>query len=278
VVGSDRQGVLHLWDVDRREKLFEFAAHTPTSPVHNARFSPDGKLLYSCGSDRLFKVWQLPENMAAAPMPAPGPVGQVELPKVLKPMSRHEQPDGPFLPFEVDSALTRQAAGSKVFLSDMREFAVRGSPKDWRFGKNGSLGHPQGLPVLFKGANYPKALGTHPAFDTYFRACYALGKKAKSLHGTVAIDDRKDFYDPQPTRFVILTDNEVRWRSNVIRERGVGEPFALDVSGVEILELRVYCESPISNGSWAVWLDPYVTVEGGSKQNQGFRSPSALGR
>jgi hypothetical protein len=91
--------------------------------------------------------------------------------------------------------------------------------------------------------------------------CYALGKKARSLHGAVALADYKGFWDPKYTRFVILADGEVCWRSKSIIERGVPEAFHLDVRGVDVLELRVYPDKTHNTGAHAVWLDPYVVLE-----------------
>jgi eukaryotic-like serine/threonine-protein kinase len=199
--------------------------------------------------------------------PAPGPpkkdvklAVRVEPPQVLEPQGPHEKPDAAAKPVAVDPQLALQAPGSKVFLSDLQEFATKGSPLDWKFAKNGRLGDPGNSVIEIRGKLYPKGLGTHPPFGTYTRVCYALGKKAAALHGAVALNDRKDIWNPQPTRFVVLADGKVRWRSQTMNTRGLPEAFHLDVRGVDVLELRVYCERPTSTGSHAVWLDPYVVV------------------
>ena len=50
-------------------------------------FSPDGKQFYSCGADRQFKIWQMPENLdaAAGPKPEPGPAKPNVPPALARP-------------------------------------------------------------------------------------------------------------------------------------------------------------------------------------------------
>ncbi|MCI0640588.1 MAG: protein kinase [Gemmataceae bacterium] len=188
------------------------------------------------------------------------PAVQVDPPKILAEVGPHEKPDPSDKPFDFDPRLQSPSADGKVYLTDLHGFAQKGSPDGWKFGKNGRLGDEQNTVIQLGKEVYLKGLGTHPPFWTYFRVCYALGKKASSFHGAVGLADHKG-WGPHPTRFSILGDDKVRWRSQLFKERSVSEAFNLDVKDVNVLELRVYCETAFSHGSHAVWLDPYVFVD-----------------
>jgi hypothetical protein len=102
----------------------------------------------------------------------------------------------------------------------------------------------------------------HPPVNDFTRVCYALAKRCKSFRGSVALDDGD--HPPwriQRTTFVAIGDGKVLWRSEGHSEKGVLEPFNVDVTGIAVLELRTYTDYDGANGSRAVWLDPYVVVE-----------------
>src|SRR5262249_16725610 len=116
-------------------------------------------------------------------------------------------------PFNVDPALANPS--KKVFLSDLQEFDWKPGPPGWSFGKNGELGSiwARDGRVLVNGAIAQKGLSMHPPDTGYTRICYALGRKATSLRGTAAISEDERHSPPPPTRFVILGDGKVLWRS-----------------------------------------------------------------
>jgi hypothetical protein len=58
----------------------------------------------------------------------------------------------------------------------------------------------------------------------------------------------------------VFGDGKLLWRSQGIKDRGVIEPFKVDVRGLAVLELRVYVDPAGYPPSQAVWLDPYVVV------------------
>jgi serine/threonine-protein kinase len=164
-----------------------------------------------------------------------------------------------------DAKLVGRKAGVKVFLSNLKEFSVKG---DWgnpgAFAKNGHVGDPQNSFVRVNGKTYPKALGMPAPHVQFLRVCFALGKQGKTLHGSVALDDGKNPpWSIKNTTFVVIGDGMVLWRSQPIGEQGIIEPFTVDVRGVAVLELRVYTDYAGANASRAVWLDPYVTVADG---------------
>jgi serine/threonine protein kinase len=162
-----------------------------------------------------------------------------------------------------DKALASRKTGDKIFLSDMNEFAFKPWPFGWPFVKNGRVGDPKdpNRMIRVNGSGYPKGLGMHPPYTDYVRVCFALARQAASLQGSVALDDGEDRpWQIKTTTFVVLGDGKVLWRSHGITDRGVVEPFNVDVRGVSVLELRVYTDYNGANGSPAVWLDPYVMV------------------
>jgi serine/threonine-protein kinase len=182
----------------------------------------------------------------------------------LEPMGRKETEDVYVMPtIAPDKALTQGQSGAKHFLSDLREFAFKTTPTNWSFAKNGRVGDPRDpkAMIVVNGTAYPKGLGMHPPNTDFIRVCYALGKRGASLHGAVALDDGEDRpWQIKTTYFVVLGDGKVLWRSQGIKDRGVIEPFEVDVRSVSVLELRVYTDYDGANGSRAAWLDPYVVA------------------
>jgi hypothetical protein len=175
-----------------------------------------------------------------------------------KDFAAQEEPDPPRdTPFDVDPVL--QKAEGKVFLSDLQEFAWRPGPGGWEFGKNGRLGSIWAANgrVIINGAPAEKGLSMHPPVQGYTRICYMLGRKAKSFRGAAAISEDEPGSRPPPTRFLILGDGKVLWRSGAIREWKVKEEFDVDVRNVDILELRTFVEHN-HFGAHAAWVDPYV--------------------
>jgi hypothetical protein len=161
------------------------------------------------------------------------------------------------VPFDVDPSLAR--AGDRVYLGDMHEFAWKPGPDGWNFGKHGQLGSiwARGGRILVKGAVVESGLSMHPPVRGYTRVCYAVGRRAKALRGGAAISEDEPGSRPPPTRFVILGDGKVLWRSGSVHAWGVVEEFDVDVGAVDVLELRTYVEG--SNfGAHAAWVDPYV--------------------
>ncbi len=155
--------------------------------------------------------------------------------------------------------ILKKAKEKAIYLSDLQEFAYIPGPVGWTFGKNGNLG-AFGRKILIDGKVPPKGLSTHPPDTKFTRVCYSLGKLATTFEGTVAFSKDEPESPPNPTRFVILADNKFHWRSKSMRTFQDRDKFTVDVTGVEVLELRVYVENRNNFGSHAVWVDPYVKV------------------
>lgn len=185
--------------------------------------------------------------------------------RTLPPTGPKETEDVVVLPtIAPDAGLADLKSGDKAYLSDLREFAFRTTPTNWKFAKNGKVGDPRNpdAGILVAGKPYGKGLGMHPPNTDFIRVCYALGKRGRWFAGAVALDDGDDPpWQIKTTTFVALGDGKVLWRSAGFKDRGIQEPFRVDVRGVAVLELRVHTDYNGANGSRAVWLDPYVIVE-----------------
>jgi len=101
----------------------------------------------------------------------------------------------------------------------------------------------------------------HPPDNGFTRVCYALGRRAQTFRGAVGISE-DERHQPNPTRFVILGDSQVLWRSDSVRALRTTQEFSVDVGQVDVLELRVYVETGSCFGSHATWIDPSVTCKG----------------
>jgi hypothetical protein len=206
--------------------------------------------------------WAPPAANPGPPLPPPPPFPRPPAPGAVPP--NRPQPKLPVppetVPFTVDPALA--SAKSRVYLSDLQEFAWIPGPDGWTFAKNGDLGNSfLATPgrIVVKGKEVSKGLTMHPPHSGHTRIRYALGAKAKTLSGSVAIsEDDPRFARASASRFVILGDDQVLWRSGPIGDTGVSEPFTVDVRGVRILELRTSVENNNATGAHAVWMDPYL--------------------
>jgi hypothetical protein len=218
-------------------------------------------------------VWMDPYVIVgqhAAPVAPPKGAGKKvvkvnEGPPSLEPKAPKETVDVRVMPnIAPDAKLAVLKGGDKVFLSDLKEFAVFTTPNNWQFAKEGRSGDPMDADsrITVNGMAYPKGLGMHPPNMNFIRVCYALGKRAKSLHGGVALDDGKPDWPIKTAFFVVIGDGRVLWRSEGIKDTGVIERFEVDVRGVAVLELRVYSDYEGANGCRAAWLDPYVVAAG----------------
>jgi hypothetical protein len=165
-------------------------------------------------------------------------------------------------PFPIDPILAQTNPGRTVFLSDLMEFATRPEKGKghYPFSKDGLPKGPK-TPVKVKDMAYHKALYMHPVNGEFARTCYALGKKAKSLQGKVALNDTLLKGKECAVSFMILGDDKVLWKSEPFTKTGILQEFSIDVSGVDVLELRVVPAEWTAWGSDAVWLDPSVVAK-----------------
>jgi len=161
-------------------------------------------------------------------------------------------------PFAVDPKLHNADANDKVFVTDMTGFDVRSGP----IGKNGRLPDPANAPIKVDGVRSPHGLSMHPPRQPdYSRVRYALGGQAKRFQATVAFNDDRFGETWGRVIFVVLGDGKVLWSSAEIAERGQSEECSIDVSNVNVLELRVV-GGALHPDTHAVWVEPCVVKAG----------------
>jgi hypothetical protein len=154
------------------------------------------------------------------------------------------------------------------YLSDLEEFDVKVA--EGRFGKNGELGYGAGdsFQIRVNEKESPNGLSMHPESNTHAVAKYRWGKRAGTFRSFVALNDsagapgRRPGEGKIPTAvtFLVLGDGKVLWRSEPVDAARIVQECKVDITGVEVLELRVDC--PGSNvNSQAVWLEPRVLLK-----------------
>jgi hypothetical protein len=135
-------------------------------------------------------------------------------------------------PFAVDPLLEQPVRA--VYLADMKEFGVRMGP--WPLGK-GELGNGPHPALQIRGERAFKGLGVSPWDKAATRVAYALGGKATTLSGRVALNDC-DVETYAPVVFKIVGDGRELWKSGPTTQSGGPTAFKVDVRGVKVLELR----------------------------------------
>jgi hypothetical protein len=141
----------------------------------------------------------------------------------------------------------------KAYLSDLPEFDVRvgyGS-----LGKNGDLGY-DGKECIVKGVKAAKGLSMVPVERGYSTVKYRLGKKGYVFRAGVGLYDSPEdaFF---PCTFEVLGDGRSLWKSKPIQSPKVTDECQLDLSGVDVLELRVNIPGALGRAR-AIWVDPHV--------------------
>ena len=150
-----------------------------------------------------------------------------------------------------------------LFLSDLHEIEARVGLKE--FGKKGQLTMTSPpSKIMVGGEESPNGLFTHPPSNGKAFVLYKIPKQMyKTLKGAVGIDDssnglRTKDYAAQTRKntlqFKVYGDDKMLWETTVT-DVGKSEPFEIDVSTVEKLELRVECKFN-NSGGYAVWLEP----------------------
>jgi NPCBM/NEW2 domain-containing protein len=193
----------------------------------------------------------------APPPPAPGaPASQPAAKPPAKPSAANESEQLPPLK-------NIFAAGPRVFLNELQEFGVKNGP--WPVSKNGLVGDGA-KPIRVDGKDAPHSLGMHPPDAPGFAAAkFRLGKHAALFRGAVALDDSATLVF-HTAIFEVWGDGKKLWESNPLHKAKEMLPCKVDVSGVDVLELRV--RSTQSHfGLHAVWIDPYVLQRADTPDN-----------
>ncbi len=157
--------------------------------------------------------------------------------------------DTPDIPWPFVKKLFEKS--SRDYLTDLGEIEYKPGP--WQLGKNGDLGN--GNAITVNGEPSKKGIGLVPPPQGHAAAKYRLEKKAAVFKGAVAIDDSSNFTFG-PAYFEVHGDGKKLWRSKPISQKGKKpEVFVVDVTEVEVLELRVV--APGNNfGLHTVWIEP----------------------
>jgi S1-C subfamily serine protease len=140
----------------------------------------------------------------------------------------------------------------RVFLSDLEEFDVKSGP--WEVTKNGQLGDPENRPVQVNGVSSPKAISMHPPDGDYASANFRLDKQASLFKADVALNDSTTLVIDAAV-FEVWGDGKRLWQSKPIHDSRRPQKSKVNVSKVDVLELRVYSTGS-HFGLHAVWVEP----------------------
>jgi S1-C subfamily serine protease len=142
--------------------------------------------------------------------------------------------------------------GQREFLSDLEEFDVKSGP--WPVSKNGNLGDPEHKAIQVDGVRSPKGLSMHPPDGGYAGVKYRPGKQASVFKAKVALNDSTNFVFDSAV-FEVWGDGKRLWRSEPIHDPKKPQEAQVDISAVDILELRVNATRS-HFGLHAVWVEP----------------------
>jgi hypothetical protein len=194
-----------------------------------------------------------PTAQAPPPAPAPAPPAPAPAPAPAPVPPSTPAPAPPPAPQEKGPSLREQLERApQVFLSDLQEFDIRSGP--WPVSKNGVIA-PEKLPITVRGVRSPKGLGMHPPNAPDFAAAkYHLDKQAGFFAASVALNDTAQIVQSSAV-FEVHGDGKRLWRSQPVGKGTKPQDCRIDVSNVDVLELRVASQGS-HFGLHAVWLEP----------------------
>ena len=145
------------------------------------------------------------------------------------------------------------ASAPQVYLADLPEFEVKNGASP--FTKDGTSGSNKDS-IKVSGKLSPKGLGMHPPPSPGSASVkYRLGKQAAVFKATVGINDTSNFCFT-PTIFTVHGDGKQLFESKWIAAQNPrSQECSVDVTGVDVLELRVHCVGH-NSGSHAVLVEP----------------------
>jgi hypothetical protein len=144
--------------------------------------------------------------------------------------------------------------GPATYLADLDEFDVKNGP--WKFTKDGTLGDPFNNRIKVKGRASPHGLSMHPPDQPgHAAASFRLGKKHATFRAQVALDDNSGVHWNGAV-FGVVGDGKLLWKSRPVTDPGKFQEVTVDVSKVDVLELRVVSERS-HFGVHAVWVEPH---------------------
>ena len=130
--------------------------------------------------------------------------------------------------------------GPRIYLAELQEFNVQSGP--WNFTKNGAV--EDGRPIRFNKTHSRHGLSMHPpSAPGVAKVNYQLAKQAALLRAVVAINDTSNTC-ASPAIFTVLGDGTQLWQSKRIApDYALWQECSVNVSGIDVLELRVHCEN-----------------------------------
>jgi WD40 repeat protein len=213
---------LLLWDIEARKLIHRL--HLGDLNPNRGAFTPDGLHAFWAGWDGVVRLYEL-------------------------------QPD--------ESGTSEN--GGPVYLCDLTE--TDSLVGHGALGKNGDLGYEPGdgdRRIIVKGVLAKKGLPMHSReqrFGCSF-ARYQLDGKYTSFHSVVAANDSVRVASGgmavSPMTFSVVGDGRELWKSQPLQRPGESQPCIVDVTGVQQLEVRVWCDNRGAGAAHAVWVDPYV--------------------
>jgi endo-alpha-N-acetylgalactosaminidase len=151
----------------------------------------------------------------------------------------------------------------------MAEFDVVVAEK--RFGKKGALGGfwaGDSCRIRVRKKESPEGLSMCPLSHSSASVKYKLAKSGGIFRAAVALNDSAGAAGQPsgvgkistPVTFRVLGDGRELWKSpQALDAAGAVQDCTCDVTGVDVLELRVECPGSAVNAH-AVWLEPRVLV------------------
>jgi len=117
-----------------------------------------------------------------------------------------------------------------------------------------------GNPLSVAGVRAEKGLGTHAESRLVYRICRSYDR----FEARVGIDDETSTPEKLPeATFEVWGDGRRLWHSEPVHAGQPAAPVSVDVSGVEVLELRVGRGSDGPDNDHADWLEPRVVRDAG---------------
>jgi hypothetical protein len=145
------------------------------------------------------------------------------------------------------------SAGRKAYLVNMEAADIQ-TARSWPFSREGDFAHSR---IFVNGNMMIRSMGLpleQP--ETLSSVKYRLDRKFKAFSSRVAVDDATGKV-VTPLEFEVLGDGKSLWQSKLIKTTGVVEQCQVDITGVDLLELRVRSRKPQA-GADPVWIEPFV--------------------
>src|SRR5262249_12805364 len=128
-------------------------------------------------------------------------------------------------------------------------------PGPWPIVVNGLVGQG-GKTIVVNGDSSPKGIGMHPPDSADAVVKFRLYGEAARFKAKAAINDTAGRIASSAI-FEVLGNGNPLWTSGPLDRAGRSRDCSIDVTGVDVLELRVRATGP-SQELHAVWMEPRV--------------------